>query len=73
MQLTGNMILSYLLTCVVFFAIDLTWLGLIAKNMYQTHLKDFLSPEVNRKAALIFYFIFIIGIMIFAVYPAIEK
>jgi len=73
MQITRKLILSYLLTCVVFFAIDLTRLGLVAKDLYQRYLKDFLSPQVNRTAAMIFYFIYIVGIMIFAVYPAVEK
>ena len=37
----GKLILAYLLTAVVFFAIDLTWLGLIAKNLYRKYLGGF--------------------------------
>jgi len=69
----ANVIISYLLTCVVFFAIDLTWLGVVAKNIYAKYLKDFLSPEINWKAAIIFYLLFVIGLMIFAIYPAVAK
>lgn len=68
-----NVIISYLLTCVVFFAIDLVWLGVVAKDIYAKYLKDFLSPEVNWQAAIIFYLLFIIGLMIFAIYPAVAK
>jgi uncharacterized membrane protein len=58
---------------VVFLAIDLIWLGLIAKNFYQKHLGRFFSNKVNWKAAVIFYFLFILGAMIFAVYPAVAQ
>lgn len=58
---------------VVFFAVDLIWLGLIAKNFYEKHLGRFFSDKVNWKAAVIFYFLFILGTMIFAVYPAVTQ
>ena len=60
----------YLLTIPVFFAIDLLWLGVIAKGLYQKNLGHLLSPEVNWPAAFAFYFIYIAGILIFAVKPA---
>lgn len=68
-----KIILTYLLTTVVFFAIDMLWLGLIAKNLYQNLLKNFLTSQVNWLAAIVFYLLFIVGILIFAVYPAINK
>jgi uncharacterized membrane protein len=70
---TGKLILAYLLTAVVFFAIDLTWLGWVAKDLYRKHLGGFLSDQVNWSAAFIFYALFIIGIFIFAILPAAEK
>ena len=68
-----KIILSYLLTTVVFFAIDMAWLGLIAKNLYRKYLGTFLSDTVNWTAAIIFYLIFIVGIFLFVINPAIEK
>lgn len=62
----------YALTAIVFFAIDMLWLGLIAKNLYQKYLGKFLG-EVNWTAAIIFYLIYIAGILIFAVEPGILK
>ena len=55
-----NMMMSYLAICAVFFAIDLTWLGIVAKDIYAKYLKDFLSPEINWQAAIIFYLLFIV-------------
>ena len=68
-----KLIISYLLTALVFFAIDMVWLGLIAKNLYRKYLGSFLSDTVNWTAAIVFYLLFIVGIFYFAILPAIEK
>lgn len=68
-----SILISYLLTLVVFLMIDLLWLGIIAKNLYQKYLGEFLSDKVNWTAAFIFYFIYVAGISIFAIYPAVQK
>ncbi|HEY5690370.1 MAG TPA: DUF2177 family protein [Cyclobacteriaceae bacterium] len=69
----SKLVISYLLTTVVFFAIDMLWLGFLAKDMYRKYLGNFLSDEVNWTAAIIFYLIFIVGIFIFSILPAVEK
>lgn len=61
----------YLLTVPVFFIIDMLWLGVVAKGFYQQQLSSFLGP-VNWTAAIIFYLLFIVGIIIFAVAPQIS-
>ncbi len=61
----------YLLTVPVFLAMDVLWIGVIAKDLYQKQLAGFLGP-VNWPAAVTFYLIFIIGILVFAVLPALE-
>ncbi len=63
----------YLVAFVVFFAIDLVWLGVVAKNMYKEHLGFIMSPNVNWVAAIGFYMVFIAGLIFFALNPAIEK
>jgi len=68
-----TVVISYLLTFIVFLAVDLVWLGFIAKDLYRKYLGDFLSSKVNWPAAFIFYIIFVIGIFIFAIYPAVSK
>ena len=65
--------ISYFLTAVVFFAIDIVWLGVLAKNLYNRHLGSLLAEQVNWTAAIVFYFLFIIGIFVFAILPSIEK
>jgi uncharacterized membrane protein len=54
----------------VFFIIDMIWLGLIARRFYGKHLGFLMRPQVNWIAAILFYLIFIAGILIFVVMPA---
>lgn len=63
----------YLITLPVFFAIDMLWLGIIARNFYQTQIGHLLRPSVNWTAAIIFYLMFIAGMIIFVISPALEK
>ena len=63
----------YLITVPIFFVIDLTWLGVVAKGFYQKHLGYLMRPQINWAAAILFYLLFIIGIVIFAVRPALES
>lgn len=69
----SKLLLAYLLTSVVFFAIDLTWLGLVAKGLYAKYLGGLLSDQVNWTAAITFYLLFIVGIFLFVILPAAEK
>lgn len=69
----SKLIISYILTTLVFFAIDMVWLGFIAKNIYRKYLGALLSDSVNWVAAIIFYLVFIVGIFIFVINPAVEK
>ena len=63
----------YFLTVPIFFIIDLLWLGVIAKGFYQQNLKYILIPKVNWTAAILFYLMYIAGILIFAVIPGLAK
>jgi len=65
-------VLVYLITVPLFFIVDLVWLGVVAKSFYQKHLGYLMRPQVNWTAAILFYLLFIIGIVIFAVKPALE-
>jgi uncharacterized membrane protein len=60
----------YLITLVVFFAIDIVWLSLIAKNLYSRYLGYIMSTNVNWIAALLFYLLFIVGLLVFVIEPA---
>lgn len=69
----SKLLLAYILTFIVFLAIDMIWLGFIARDLYRRQLGNFLSDQVNWTAAIIFYLLFVFGIFLFAVFPAAEK
>ncbi len=63
----------YFIALPVFFVIDMVWLGLIAKNFYAKQIGFLLRPDVNWVAAISFYLLFIVGLLLFVVMPALEK
>jgi uncharacterized membrane protein len=66
-------IAGYLATLVAFVGIDMVWLGLMVERLYRPALGDLLTPNVNLPAAIAFYLLFPVGLMIFAVLPAVQK
>ena len=62
----------YLLTLIAFFAIDMVWLGLIARGFYQQHLGFLLRSSPNWTAAIIFYLLFVLGIVVFVITPGLQ-
>ncbi len=63
----------YLIALPVFLAIDMVWLTLIAKSFYAKHIGYLMAKNPNLLAALIFYLIFIAGLIIFVITPALDK
>jgi uncharacterized membrane protein len=57
----------------VFFAIDMLWLGFIAKDFYAKQIGGLMKPDINWTAAIIFYLIFIAGLVVFVITPAVLK
>ena len=60
----------FAVTFVVFMGIDLVWLGFVAKNIYSKYLGYLMAPNINWLAAMVFYVIFIIGILYFVIAPS---
>jgi uncharacterized membrane protein len=57
----------------VFLAVDFIWLGWVAQSFYHRQLGELLSQRVNWPAAMAFYMIYIVGLMIFCVAPALSR
>lgn len=66
-------IVLFLTTTVIFFAIDMLWLGVIARSFYREKLSFIFTGQVNWTAAVIFYLIYIAGILYFAILPGIHS
>lgn len=63
----------YITSFLVFLGIDAIWLTLVAKDFYKNQIGHLMASNPNLISALIFYLLFIIGIVYFVVSPALEK
>ena len=62
----------YLVAFIVFLVIDAIWLGLVAPKFYKNYLGHIMADKPNLIVALVFYLIFILGLVYFVINPAIE-
>jgi uncharacterized membrane protein len=67
-----KILILYIIMVVIFLIIDFIWLGAIAKGLYQKHLGPLLRAKPNWIAAVVFYLIFVAGILLFVVMPAVS-
>ena len=63
----------YVCTFVGFLAIDMVWLTLVARGFYRRQLGFLLSDQPNWWAAISFYLLFVAGLLVFAVVPAVQE
>lgn len=66
-----TLLISYLISVPVFFMIDMIWLGVVAQKFYQKELGPLLG-KIKWAAPIVFYLIFLIGLVIFSIAPALE-
>jgi uncharacterized membrane protein len=63
----------YGVALITFFAMDLLWLGVVARGFYQTHMGHLMKPSVNWAAAVAFYLLFLVGLVVLVIWPAIQR
>lgn len=64
---------AYVCTTFIHFPIDLLWIGYLGRDIYRRGMGPILVDQVNIPAALAFYFIYAVGLVIFAVGPALAN
>ena len=64
---------GYLVTVATFVAADMVWLGTMAPRFYRPTLGDIAIAGVNLPPAIIFYAVYPIGLLIFAIHPAFKS
>jgi len=69
MKLVG----AYLSSAAVFLVMDIVWLGYVAAGLYREQMGPLLAQPINMPAAVAFYLLFILGVLIFAVQPALTE
>lgn len=65
-------LISYAAALVVFVAVDMVWLGTMSGRFYKPILGDILAPQFNMAAAAAFYLLYPVGLVIFAINPALR-
>ena len=62
----------YFITLAAFLAIDAVWLALVARTFYRRYLDWLMATHPNWLAALAFYLLFVVGVLVFVVVPGVE-
>jgi uncharacterized membrane protein len=64
---------EYLVVLVVFFGLDMVWLGFMAPRFYKPVLGDIALQSVSLPPAIIFYLLYPVGLVFFAIEPALKS
>ncbi|EGF32503.1 hypothetical protein IMCC9480_2394 [Oxalobacteraceae bacterium IMCC9480] len=64
---------TYFSTGIVFWILDFVWLGFVIKGFYMRELDGLLLPTPLMTPAIVFYLLFVVGIVVFAVQPALDS
>ncbi len=65
-----ELVRNYFIALAVFLLIDMVWLLVLSKKLYSEKLGYIMAKNPNLSAALIFYMIFIAGLMFFVIQPS---
>jgi uncharacterized membrane protein len=65
-------LVAYFATVIVFLGIDFVWLTKIANQFYAAQLGDLLLENPKLGPAAVFYLFYVVGIVFFAVMPALR-
>lgn len=63
---------GYCIALLTFLIADMIWLGVMAPRFYRPIMGDIVAPAVNWLPAAIFYAIYPVGLLIFAIGPALR-
>lgn len=67
------LVVAFAVTAVVFLILDAIWLGVISRNIYQREIGSLLLPKPNFGAAVVFYVLYIAGMVYFCVVPGVVE
>lgn len=66
-------VVAYAVTAIVFLAIDLVWLGLVARDYYRVQMAHLIAPDFAALPAIAFYVLYIFGVTYFATSTALRS
>ena len=66
-------LVQYPIAVAVFCVVDYVWLKFVAVSLYRDLLGDLLADKPRVGAAVVFYAIFLLGLVVFVIHPAAEQ
>lgn len=63
----------YFVALPLFLVIDLVWLVFVARNFYARSIGFLMAPSITWWAAVLFYLLFIAGLVVFVIHPAVRE
>jgi uncharacterized membrane protein len=66
---TKNWLTAYVVSAVIFAVLDVMWILLVASPLYQSQIGELLAPKTNLPGAVLFYVIFVAGMVHYGVRP----
>jgi uncharacterized membrane protein len=63
----------YAIALPIFLAIDALWLGVIARSFYAERMGDLMADQPRWLVAAIFYMVYVVGVVHFAILPGVEQ
>ena len=70
MQSSKHSFKAWLFTFIVMLVIDALWLGVVARDLYQQEMGSLMATQPRWLAAAAFYLAYPLGLVVFAVRPA---
>ena len=64
---------AYLVASAAFLLLDACWLGTMGPRLYRPALGDLMAADVDWLAAGLFYPVYLFGLLVFAIAPALER
>jgi uncharacterized membrane protein len=66
-------IIAYIATALVFLGLDATWLTIMGEKFYRPIIGDLMLQKFSPQPAIVFYLLYVLGMIIFAVSPALAS
>ncbi|SFE10714.1 DUF2177 family protein [Paracidovorax konjaci] len=71
--MTRTYAIAYVATAIAFLALDAVWLGTMAGRLYRPGIGHLMQDGFSFAPALVFYLLYVGGMVFFAVAPGIDK
>lgn len=68
----ARLLCAWIATGVLFMALDLSWLSLMSSRLYRPVIGELMSGRVEPAPAVLFYLLYVSGLVFFAVWPAVK-